>query len=358
MAVTFGLAGVPSQKTINLDAFFSTTMAKIQKVLEDQISTSNSFFLKVKQSGNWKTGGSGTNMEIPLLYALQSAGFYSGYDELRTDPIDGVTRAIYKWRNMSAPISISGDEETENASSEKLIDLLGTKIKQAMLGMEETWSKAWFQGNGINAGNLYDPVVDAVTGASGFLPLPALVDYDPTASRSVGNINQNTSTWWRNQSSTSTATTTLGLIQEIETIVNNCSKGPGGKPDIAVCDQTTYELLKIAIYNRVRHDPSPVADWPFENFKFRGIMFVWDEFMVDPANAAINTTTAGTIYFLNSKFFEVRYFGARNFNQRPFQTPHNQDAKVSHIMWKGATAVSNRRKHGVLGSIARTLTVS
>lgn len=358
MAVTYGVAGVPSQKTINLDALLSTTLSKIRSQLEDQVSTSNSLFKKIRNSGNWKSYDGGYNIEIPVMHALGTADSFSGYDELPTDPIDGITRAIFDWSNLATPITISEDEELDNSGRAKLINLLESKIKQAMMGIEERWAKNFFHGNVDNGGNLYDARVSQLNGSAGVLPIGALVDYDPTAVRTLGNIDQNANTWWRNYQASSSASSTTELIQELDNLFNNCSRGPGGGPDILVCDQKTHELLKIAIWEKTRAEPKVNAEWPFDNFIFRGAMVVWDEFMGDPATGVSNTDTKGTLYMLNSKFFEVRYHARRNFANRPFTTPHNQAAKTSQIIWRGATVVSSRRKHGVIGNIARTLTVS
>ena len=56
----------------------------------------------------------------------------------------------------------------------------------------------------------------------------------------------------------------------------------------------------------------------------------------------------------------MRYFGMKvhsgtNFTPTPFTKPENQDAKVAHILWLGAVAVSNRRKQGVVGGIDTTI---
>jgi hypothetical protein len=78
---------------------------------------------------------------------------------------------------------------------------------------------------------------------------------------------------------------------------------------------------------------------------------------VDPT-----TLTYGTAIFLNSKFFKIRYWPQRDFellkdeNGKGFVKPINGDSRIGHIGWMGNDTISNRRKHGVLAKIARTLT--
>ena len=354
--LTLGNSPTPAAKTVNFDALFAQTLANYKPTLADNISTSNSFFLKLKQSGAWEKDDGGTHIEMPLMYELGSTDFYDGYDTLDTQPMDGVTACLYEWASMATPITISGKEKRRNYSKHKLVDMMKTKITQAEMGMQEFWSKALFQGQGVNGGSILTPAVSPINGATGYLPLGRLIHHSPSTSVNIGSINQSTESWWRNQQvSASGITLYLELLQKIETLINNCSKGPGGAPNLAICDQTTFEMLKFAIWQKTRTQAKEDANWPFENVIFRRTMFVWDEFIGDPANDAANTDTAGTIYFVNTNFFKVKYHPLADFTHTPMQKPVNQDALVGHILWEGAVCTNNRRKHGVLHSIPRTL---
>jgi hypothetical protein len=90
--------------------------------------------------------------------------------------------------------------------------------------------------------------------------------------------------------------------------------------------------------------------------KFFNTIIVWDEWVPDVYSGTASTATYGTIAWLNSKFFKCVYEEDTNFVPTEFQIPVNQDAKAKHILWMGTVTVSNRRKLGVTGKIARTLT--
>ena len=358
MAITFGTAGVPSQKTVNFDALFSLSLANHQKQLMDNISTSNVLFFMVKKRGNYQSVNGGTNIEIPLMYALGTADTYSGYDALNTDPMDGVTKAIYQWRQSAVPVTISRLEERQNA--QKIIDLLETKMEQAELGIQEFFSQMILRGGKANGGaaTIETPYVSAFNSSLGVEPLPLLVKADPTSSTTIGNINQNTSDWWRNQFKSSSATTSTAFLQELETLYNDCSKGPGGPPDIGICNQACFEAIKFALYHRSRMPNQVDANFPFEHVIFRNTKIVWDEFVPDVQNDTLTPDTGkGTLYFLNSKYIKVKYDSQSNFINTPFVKPANQDGKVAHILWMGNVCVNNRRKHGVLFNIAATHTI-
>jgi len=357
MALTIGAAGSPSQKITNFDALLSTSLANHNKTLTNNISTANVLFFLIKQRGNYQSVDGGTNIEIPLMHALGTADTYSGYDPLNTDPMDGITKALYEWKQVAVPITISRLEERQNA--QKIIDLLETKIEQADLGIQEFFSQLILRGGkaGGGSGSVEVAYVSSFNGSAGVSPLGLLVKKDPTTT-AVGNIDPASNSWWQNQTDSSSASTSTAFLQEIESLYNSCSKGPGGPPDLLLTDQVTFELIKFALYHRARHEPGTDSTFPFINVIYQGAKVVWDEFVPDIQNLTTTPNTGkGTIFMLNSKFWKVKYDSMSNFINTPFQKPANQDGKVAHILWMGEVCVNNRRKHGVLYNIARTLTL-
>jgi len=360
MAITFGTATNPSQITTYLDSLFSQTLANYSKKIVDNIGKSNAFYSKVINSSLYESENGGSYIQVPLMYQLGTMDSYAGYDELGVTPVDGVTSAVYEWRQLAIPIVYSMDEVLKNR--EKIVDLVKTKIMQAEMGIQEGFITHLLQGSGNGA--LTTPKVSGNNGSSSIEPLPKLIEYSTTA-ETVGNISGSTYSWWRNFSTTSAATTGDGLLQEMLTMYNNCSRGTGGSPDLILMDQTTYELFHMAIYKRYRQTSSD-QNFPFENIKWMKSLVVWDEKVpnVFAGTTDTSTTTGGTIYFLNTKFFRIKYMAGRDFsmltdeNGKTFVKPHNGDSRVGHIAWMGNVCVNNRRKHGVIGKVARTLTLS
>jgi hypothetical protein len=137
---------------------------------------------------------------------------------------------------------------------------------------------------------------------------------------------------------------------------NLASRGPGGAPKLIITDQTTFELLNAAYYEKYRVMARTDGNYPFDNIKFRNATVVWDQYVPDVANNLANTDTKGTAWFLNPKFFKVCYESETNFEMTKFQKPPKGDSRIAHILWMGQTTINNRRKHGIIGNIARTLT--
>ena len=360
MSITYGPSGQPLQTTTNFDALFSSSLANYRKTMTDNISTSNFFFNKMKEMGLWEGRDGGLYMIEDLMYGLSPVDTYDGYDELPLTPTEGITQAQFQWRQIAAPVSISEKERKMN--KQRIIDLIASKLKQCEIGMQEAFPKFLLQGSWAGSGtSLTSPYTSPKNGSVAFDPLPLLVAFDPTvAAATVGGIDPSVQTWWRNQTTTSAATSYTMFLGEVLHLYNNCSKGPGGPPKIAICDQTTWELFSAAYYFKYRTEAPETGDYPFPVINFFGTEVVWDQFMPNVyANTTDpTTTTGGTFYFLNPEFLKVVYENESNFVETEFLRPVNMDAKFKHILFMGGVTMNNRRKQGVLGKIARTLTAA
>lgn len=369
MASTFGSGG-GSQRTVTFDALLTSSLFKMSKTIEDQISTSNALFHKIKSSNMWKSYEGGNAIEERLMYELGNMEWYEGYDELSVDPTDGLTLAEFVPREAAAPVSISRREERINSGDAKVFDLLDTKIDQLEMGMQEGFAKSILQGRlGFSAtGAITDNPINPGTGSLGIDPIPKLIYYasasgtEVWSSLSVGNLDQATYPWWRNQSKNfgGSAVTPAEFMLIMDEMYNNCSKGPGGGPTLIWVDQKTYELWRAAYYKVYRATQDSDNNYPFPNFKFNNAVVTWDEKIPDVHNgtATVASTGKGTAYFINTKFMKVRYDAKTNFVMTPFQKPARQTAKVAHMLWMGAMTINNRRKMGVVGNIPRSLTLT
>lgn len=350
MPVTFGSGSAPSQKTVNLDALFAQSFAAYpRKKLLDQISSTNALLKLLMDGETYESQDGGTHIEIPLKYANTPMDTYDGYDELSTLPTDGVTNSIWQWRQAATPITYNEKERKQN--KQRLLKLVETKLDQAQMGMQEGFATYLMQGAG--GSTITTPYTSPVNGANFVDPLGLLVKYDPTTSQSIGNINQSTSTWWRNRTKTSSATTYDNFMLEMDNIYNTCSLGVGGAPNLILMDQVTHELFAHAMYTKYRQINRDM-NFQFDNLVYRGARVVLDEKTPDAANGTV-TQTKGSAYFLNTKFFHLIYESETDFTMTPFQKPVNGDSRVAHILWMGAIALSNRRKHGVMGNIATSM---
>jgi hypothetical protein len=352
---TFGAAGQPSQNTVNFDTIMSTSLANARKTIADNISNSNAFYYEAKKRGLFEPADGGAYIQEDLMYELAATDSYDSYDTLIVVGPEGITAAFYDWRQTATPIIYSEKERKQN--KHRIADFVQARIKQGELGAIDFFCKALLQGNG--AGQLSTPRTSSANGSYACDPLWKIVQTDPTISDTVGNINQSTYSWWQNRvKDFSSVTTTKGFLDATDNLFNTCSRGPGGPPQLILCDQTTFELWNSAYYAVYRRTSDTDNDYPFPNIKFRGAVVVWDENFPNLYASTLDptTTTGGGMIMLNFNFLKVRTESETDFIKTEFVRPANQDAKVAHILWMGNITCNNRKKQGLGWKIPRTLT--
>jgi hypothetical protein len=345
----------PSSLTLNYDSILSTTFFAVRKELYDQIFKDNVVWNVLHSKGRKRSQNGGERIQIPLQYATNSTvGSYSGYDVLDTTPQDNVTSAFYTWKQLSGSVSINRLEERQNSGESQILNLLRQKVTELSMSMQDEASRQLLVPNGSASGSAF------TVGNSGkdLLGLPILVADDPTTG-TVGNISRS-NTWWRNQQTDSSATTYSGYKKELRTMWNDCSKGTGNGPDVALGDQTAYETYEAALDDNTRYTNTVMADMGFDNLRLKGSLFYWDERVPDWENSEHPTVDGGSptkssVVYLNTKFLELVVDSQTDFITTPFVRPENQDARTAQVLFMGELTCSNMRKQGVLASILTTI---
>jgi hypothetical protein len=373
LSLTFGNTSAPNSITTYLDSLFALSIANYRKTLTDNIGSANAVLHEILESDAYEECDGGTYIGEPLMYGLAPMDFYSGYDELSTIPTDGITQADFIWAQAASPIVYNMKEVFQNKN--KIVDLVKSRIKQAEMGIQEGFAQAFLWGNFNNGGAITTEYVSPLNGSLGITPLPKLVSYNTSGSAgtalTVGGLNENSYSWWRNQYATSAATTYSGFIYELLNMYNTVALGTGGPPDLILMDQVTYQNAQHAYFSIYKHNEAAEdLEYPFENFKFKNARAILDDKIPDAFSGAPGTETGGIVspstltygsaYFVNTKFMKMRYLPERDWemltdeNGKSFAKPINGDSRVGHIAWMGNTTMNNRRKQGVLAKIARS----
>lgn len=359
---------IPSTTTDAMDALLTTTLRAYQPVLHDNITRGNKFLAWLNSRGRFRTQDGGERISVALMHAQNStADIYSGYGTVDTTPQDGITTAYFDWSQLAASISINRLEERKNSGRSRILSLLEAKTKQADASIRELLNNCLVAGRitaSAASGRFLARVGRLDSGASGPLPLGAVIDANASRSVSIGNINGSTYSFWRNQATSSTLTTWAGYFREMSQVYNNCSKGIGGPPDLMLGDQRAWEIYWNGLRNQERYviDNQKTIDilGGSDALKFRGATFIWDEVVPDvETNAevvdAIGTVSASNIWYINSETLEWVVDSMTDFITTPFLQPVGQDARVAMILWMGALTCNNRRKNGVLYGIDQTI---
>lgn len=362
---------VPSSLTDSYDALLTTTMRNYLPRLRDNITRGNKVLAWLKANGRMNMQDGGERVAIPLMHAQNStADIYSGYGQLDTTAQDGITTAFYDWAQLSVSITISRKEERQNSGRHRLLSLLGAKTMQAEVSIQELLNNCLVSGritSGASAdeGEFSARVGRLDSGASGPLPLTAIIDNDADRSRTdIGNINPATWSFWRNQELDSAATTFAGLKQDMMNMYLRCSRGVGGQPDLLIGDEVAWRQYWAALDDKEQYiiTAPRVVDilGGTEALAFRRAAFIWDEVVPDTKTNAdvvdsVGTIALSNIFFINSAAMEFITDSQTNFVNTPFVRPTDQDARTSQILWMGAFGTGNRRKLGNLNGISQSI---
>ena len=301
----------------NFDNLLSTTLANYRDQLTDNIFTARPLTYTLMEKGRIRMLNGGTKIVEPLIYGLNdTVGSYGGYDTINLAPQQGISAAEYEWKQYAASISISGIEEAKNNGEQEIINLLEAKIMQAEESMREGFNTMFFADGTGNSSKDWNGLGNLVESGN-----------------TVGNIDSNTYTWWKSYEENTSAALTLA---QMSTAYNSVSVG-NDHPDTLLTTQTLFEKYEALLQPNLRYTDTKTADAGFQNLLFKSAPVMYD-----------TGCTAGTFYFLNSKYLTLVGHTSKWFDQTAFVRPEDLDARYALIMCYGNLTVRNRAKQGKL----------
>jgi len=316
----------------NLDEIVTTTLRNRTGKLADNVTENNALLKRLKMRGNVKPVSGGRTIVQELEYA-ENGTFkrYSGYETLNINPSDVFTAAEFNYAQAAVAVSISGLEQLQNSGKEAVIDLLGSRIKNA----ERTMM------NNIASDCYSDGTADGGKQIGG---LALLIDTTP-ATGTVGGINAATWSFWQNIASTGTAATAANIQSLMNGVALQLVRGTDSA-DIIIAGSNKYNfyLQSLQAIQRITSEESAGAG--FTSLKYYGAGNSADVVLDGGVGGACPTDT---MFFINSNYLHFRPHVDRNFTVLgPERHAVNQDAMVKLIGFAGNMTVSNRRLQGVL----------
>jgi len=283
--------------------------------LADNVFLGNVLLNRAKTKGWLKTIDGGVDINIPLEYAIASAaGSYSGSQTLDIADNDVFSAAKVNWKQYYAAVSVSGIDKLKNAGSNRIVDFVKSKMKNA----EKTLRRKLASTTGIySAGGTATEIVG----------LQAWINTDET----VGGISQTNNSFWRAQEDTTTTTLSLAAMQ---TRFNACSED-SEEPTMIATTKSIYNSYWGLLTPQQRFTSDEVGKAGFKSLMFNSVPVVSD-----------TNCPSGDMYFLNEDYLHLFVHRDENFRQTEFQSPVNQNVVTSKIYWAGEFASSNNRYHG------------
>lgn len=317
------------------DAAWTLTMRAKRKELTDNFFDAYPTLDMFRSGKALVTDNGGKEIQADLMYSGNSAQYFSGYDVLNTDAVDGVTAAFYPFRYAAVPITINYTEEMENRKSDAAMKLLAVKTEQSMLTLRDQ----------INA-SLYS----AQTGKAPLGFQDIIADAPATTPTTLGGITISGNSWWKNKAENATADTSFktivntnfyeGMIR-MSTLWNEVSEG-NEQPTNIFTSNAIYadyeEIFEGTGYQRLTAKDKPGVDGRLPSF--RGVPVQYDR-----------DCASDRIYFLNTKYLKMHMQSGMNFAKSPFKEPANQMAKVAFILIGLQITTNNRRRLGVVYNV-------
>jgi hypothetical protein len=256
--------------------------------------------------------------------------WYSGLELLTVEQSDVLTSANFDWKELNVNVVISGLEKAQNSGTKESVhNLLKSRIKVAEITMQNEIAAALFYSNTENSGK-------SIGG------LQHLVADLPTASATIGGINQSTQTWWANQYYDFSVVGPTPSATTIQAAMNqnyiNTSRGKD-KIDMFIGDSIYFNYYLTSLQTNQRFMSEKEAGAGFSALKFWG----------GAADVFYDSNVpASHMYGLNTDYIHYRPHSDYNFVTLDDKVSVNQDATVVPMYWKGNTTVSNRNLQSVI----------
>jgi hypothetical protein len=320
----------PNVNTVDMNALFSTTLQNYQPTLVDNIFKDLVLLNHMNQGGRVVMEEGGTQIVEPVLYEENTtAASYADYDNILLTPQEGITAAIYNWKQIAASIAISGIEEAKNRGTEAIIKLLNAKIMQAEMSIKKL----------VN-----DQLLSSNDGTTNPLEFNGIGGFAGSLNTEIGGIDAATEAWWNPTIPAGIQNATLSLVN-MANVYNNASKG-NDTPDIIITTEPLFSKYESLLTPNVRYQDVAKANAGFQNLMFKQTPVVYDLAM--PGSQSSNAS----MYFLNTKYLKLTGMNGHWFTSTPFQqgTVAQKDARYAIVLAYGQLTCSNRSRQGYLSA--------
>ena len=252
--------------SINVGDVVASVMRHYTPKLHDNISNHNVFGYHLKKDGRVKDYvHGGRNISESVLYGTNSSvKFFDGYETFvpPTDDQDVIDFAEYEWKQLAGFVAVNSREEMLNRGEAQIRDFVKTRLEHLKANLSNTYATSLYSdGTG--------------TGGKEIGGLQLLVADDPTAAGTVGGIDQSAQSFWRNQTSTVTATV-ADIEGQMLDIWNNTIRGQD-RPTRIYASADMYKLYWSALVDKRRYTSASEAEGSFKGLAFESASVYFDD---------------------------------------------------------------------------------
>jgi hypothetical protein len=315
-------------RTTTLDMLFTNNWWERRKRIEDVIFQKIAIFYLMTKKANMVPQTGGTMIECPVEYDTNPTVAAVGRgDQVALADVDIDTVAKYEWAYLAGSVTRYWTDEQKNQGKYAIKNMVTRKMDNLEKSMRKHAAEKLFT---AQAGKEAMSIVDYIPN-------------DPTASASIGGINQSTYSWWRNyyrdlsarpiatylRDDMETAWNTIELVgQDAETL-----------PDAIVTTQTVYEAYAKWGFDLIvaKMDDKKLIDLAVGDLTFKGRPVIKD-----------TNCPSGKMFFLSFSSLNLVYDPTNWFAMTDWKSIPDQLDKVAQVIAAYQLVCANRANQGVL----------
>jgi hypothetical protein len=306
----------------DFDQILSTTLKNYRRTLVDNIFKDRPLLDWLKRKDNIRMVDGGESIVEQLMYGQNStAKSYSGWGTLDITPQDGITAAVFPWRQFGVSVAINGLQKAQNNGKNALVSLIKAKVMQAEESAAEVMNEMFFSDGS-------DPDAD-------WYGLDLLVNDESAGITSVGGIDCATAgnEWWRSQVIDASSDGDAERSDDEWTHAYYLGAKGSNAADFAITTLDLFEHYEASLVPQLRFTSNDEADSRFQSLAFKGIRLYWD--LACPT---------GDTFFLNSKYLSLVGHSQNWFRSTGFKESIDKDGQWSQVLSYGNMTVSNRAR--------------
>jgi hypothetical protein len=264
-----------------IDTLFTTTWSKRKTKATEQAFLKTPLIFWFRKKDRIENISGHTRIEIPLEYGSNdTVRWVEKGDTVPITNTELLTMAYENWKYVSVSIPRYFQDDQQNRSDARIINLVDTKLGAAERALNEEFERVLHSDG---------------TGAKEPNGLQNLISSTPTTG-TIHGIDRASYSWFRNQQKTSTGSSSLYLISDMRTCLNDTLKYSGTelKDIIIMTTQTIFEYYEDECFEIKTLSNTMLADAGFDTLNFRGRPLIWGPSAVD-----------GNMYFINPSYMKM-----------------------------------------------------
>jgi hypothetical protein len=320
---------------VGVDTVTTISRQHILPTISDAIYGSNVLFYRMVKS-NKKMIQGGTHIEQPVNYARSGlGGAYRGYEQLSTAAFDVLRSAAWDWKQYHFPVAVDGLTMLKVDTPEAILNHIKMQFELAKTEFADMLGNDLYASTGTGGDA---KKIDGLTIA---------VDNSGT----YGDISHSNAYWASTVVGTQ-ALTSLTIAQ-LQTMFGGLTVGRE-HPTIILSKQEVYNWYWAQVYGTsgANYDisiPATGSDELLGQAGFTNLLFNNVPWVVD---SQVDGSGNGKVYMLNENWFHLVVNPRADMAIEEFQTPVNQDAMVSQILWAGNLICTNPRLQGCFDALS------